>query len=859
VQRAYQMRSVKLHAHHLGKTIGALLVLALLTVAYLQVVGFPPLLTKIVIGQLRKAGIAAQFRSVRLVLLRGVMATDVVLADAAKPDRPLARIDELALHWDWRRLLQRRNALDTLRIANARVAVPTPSDGVSREYFTAEEATAVLRFADDGTIHLTQLTGVYCGIGLHVTGTLKPQAVSVAPTPGRSPPPADKSIARQFVPLTKVVRELNKLHETFPLELTVNFAVDLGQPFVAQQARAQLRGAGLQYRGMQADSVAVDVQLTNGVIEVQECDVKMYGGAVTVTGRYDVVAGQFDLQTTSTVNPRGFAPLLPAASAAELRKLKVERNPKIVARLVLSPETGSLPQVRGTVDTGGLEFRGVKFNSIQFAVASKERELFFSDAVVVTPEGRLTGHGQINVQTTAFAYEIDSTLDPTKLVPLMRPLMKRWFEPCWFETSPHVTAKVRGDFVNQNAFAYDAVVTAGRGSYRGVQLEQASGSLRLLQNKLDVRDLMLRRRDGELRGELTADFNAQRLSFNGHSTADPAAMAGLLGENAAKTMEPYRFGSNTTAQASGVVDFANPKQTAWTAQLANDGFSFWKFAADHGEGTLVFTNEVLKMQLVGNGLAWWKFKADHATANLTAAAGAAQVEDFNADCYGGKLRGKSSLTSAGTNVEYWMELNAERCDVREMLESMRGKPSEAVGWLTGDLELQGHGSDLAVMQGRGHVEITDGVLAEVPLFGVFSQILNGLAAGLGSTKITSARCTYTVTDQSVKTDDLIVDAGAFTLQSHGKADFSGNLDFRVKLQFLRLLPVFNLLWDSIIGNIFEYKIGGTLAAPNYRPVNLPSEIMPHGKIGGDKSNEKAPAQPAPDLPTDNTPDKPPTN
>ena len=833
--------------------------LALLAIAYLQVVGFPPLLTKIVIGQLRKAGIAAQFRSVRLVLLRGVMARDVVLADAAKPDKPLVRIDELALHWNWQRLLQRRNAVDTLRIANARVAVPTPSDGVSTEYFTAEKATAVLVFADDGTIHLTQLTGVYCGIGLHVTGTLKPQAVSVAPTPAQSPPPADRSIARQFVPLTKVVRELNQLRETFPLELTVNFAVDLGQPFVAQLARAQLRGAGLQYRGMQVDSVAVDVQLTNGVIEVQQCDVKLYGGALTVTGRYDVVAGQFDLHTMCTANPRGFAPLLPAAAAVELRKLKLERNPKIVARLVLSPETGSLPQVRGTVDTGGLEFRGVKFNSIQFAVASKERELFFSDAVVVTPEGRLTGHGQINVQSTAFAYEFDSTLDPTKLLPLMRPLMRQWFEPCWFETSPCVTAKVRGDFVNQNAFAYDAVVTAGRCSYRSVQLERASGSLRLQQNKLDVHDIILVRPDGELHGELTADFNAQRLSFDMRSTADPAAMAALLGEKAAKMMEPYRFGSNTTARASGVVDFADPKQTAWTAQLANDGFAFWKFTTDHSAATLVFTNEVLQMQLVGNGLAWRKFKADRATANLTVASGAAQVEDFNADLYGGKLYGKSSFTGAGTNVEYRIELNAERCDVHKMLESASGKPSEARGWLKGNVELQGRGSDLAAMHGRGYVEITDGVLAEVPLFGVFSQILNSLAPGLGSTKITSARCAYTMTDQSVKTDDLIVDAGAFTLRARGKADFNGKLDFRVRLQFLRLLPGFNLLWDIIMGNIFEYKIGGTLSAPNYRPVNLPSEIMPHGSIGGDKPKEKAPEQPAPEQPADKMPDKAPTN
>jgi hypothetical protein len=852
---------VKLRAHYLGKTIGALLVLALLSLAYLHVVGFPLWLTNVVAGQLRRAGIAAQFGSIRLVLLRGVVATDVVLADAAKPDTPLARIDELALHWNWRRLLQRRNAVDTLRIANARVAVPTPSDGVGTEFFTAENASAVLLFADDGTIHLERLTGVYCGIKLQVRGTLKPRAASTAPAPGRPLPgrPPKGSIAQRFMPVTKVVRELNQLRETFPLELAVDFAVDLGQPFAAQQARAQLSGAGLQYRGVQADSVAVDVQLTNGVIEVQQCDVKLYDGAVTVTGRYDVVAGQFDLQVTSTTDPTAFAPALPASAAKELRQLKLERNPKIVARLVLSPETGSLPQVRGTVETGGLEFHGMKFNSIQFAVASKERELFFSDVAVVMPEGRLTGHGQIHVESTDFAYEIDSTLDPTKLLPLMRPLMRRWVGPCWFGTSPHVTAKVCGDFVDSDMFAYDAVVTAGRCSYRGVPLEQASASLRLRRNKLDVHDLVLGRQDGVLRGELTADFSAQRLSFNGHSTADPAPMAALLGGKAAKTMEPYRFGSNTMARASGLVDFADPKQTAWTAQVGDDGFTYWKFAADHGDATLAFTNEVLQIQLATRGLTWWKLKADHATASLTATAGAAQVEDFDADLYGGKLRGKAVFTGVDTNMEYRIELGAERCDLYNMMESIRGKPGEASGLLTGHLELQGRGSDLAAMQGNGHVEIADGMLAEAPLFGVFSQILNSLAPGLGSTKITSARCAYTVADQAVKTDDLIVDAGAFTLRAHGKAEFNGKLDFRVKLQFLRLLPGFNLLWDIIIGNIFEYKVGGTLSEPNYRPVNLPSEIMPHGNIGGDKPKEKPSQQPVPGTPADKAPDKPPTN
>jgi len=78
----------------------------------------------------------------------------------------------------------------------------------------------------------------------------------------------------------------------------------------------------------------------------------------------------------------------------------------------------------------------------------------------------------------------------------------------------------------------------------------------------------------------------------------------------------------------------------------------------------------------------------------------------------------------------------------------------------------------------------------------------------------------------VRTEDMEVAAGAFTAKSRGQLGFDGKMDFRVEAVFLRAWP--GIGWISpIIGKLLEYKVGGTIGAPNYRPVNLPKELLPN--------------------------------
>jgi hypothetical protein len=785
--------------------------LALLAAGYLNQFGFPPFLTKFVVAQLDRAGIAARFDSIRLDLFRGVVATQAVIADAKAPAQPLALIDELELHWNLRRLFRRENPLAAIRIANARISVPTPPDEQGAEQFTATDAFATFRFDDAGVIEIDQLMGVYCGIRLYVTGHLKPRTTPVEAKP------KPRATRLQFV--TKAVRELNRLRVGVPPQLDLDFSIDLDRPLDAV-VTARLRGTGMTYRGLKVDDAAIDVAMRDGAIDVRQFRLVLFEGEVKLTGRYDIGLGGFDLRLDSTTDPFALVTLLAPAQAGALRELRVAENPEITARYVLSAATGSLPQLEAHVQTGALDFRGVAFDSIRVSLVTHGPELKVTDAEILTPEGRLIGHGQFHMESTDFSYEIDSTLDPVKLLPLAWPTARRIIEPAWFDTPPHVVASVTGDFVDPDAFAYDAQLSTERCRYRGVPLRRASATLRLRQQQLDAQNLILVRDEGQLRGSLLADFDRHRVRFDVETTANPTEMAALLGEKAARTMESYRFGSNTVGQARGLIDFDEPTNTTWSATVANDALTLWKFTMDRVRGQLDFTNNVLRIDGSSDGLTWWRLRADGAAATLIVREAAMQMERFDAAFYGGKLNGTGEVLFGNPDGEYDLRFDVRGADVRTLSRAMRTREGrDLTGTLDGKLELLGRGSDLARLEGAGELIVRDGVLWELALYGPLTAIL-------GKTKATDAKATFKIADEFIHTGDLEITTGAFVAKSRGKVGFDGSLDFRVEAQFLRSWPGLNLL-GKLLGEIFEYKVYGTLDDPSYRAVNLPKELLPH--------------------------------
>jgi len=762
-----------------GRLIGVAVVLALVGLAYMHVAGVPPRLIRLLEQQITRTGVVLRFAAIRLDLFRGIVATRMELADARAPAETLVEVDEVVIVPNWRGLAQQRQPLRAVRITNATIAVPTPADEEGSALFTAQDAYATVLFGEDGTVVLDRLTGLYCGIQLYVTGQLKPAGPEARLQPqGPSP----------FRFVTKVVRELNRIKVSEPPQLDLNFELDLARPLEAR-ARVRLRGQGMELRGAKVDEARVIVTMQDGAVEFPQFELELYRGAVRFRGRYDVARGAFDLEVTSSTDPTAFAGFAPPAWGEFLaRDVKVQDNPRVALRYRLSPETGPLPELQGSVLAGAFAVRGVEFLRVDFEFANHGPRVTVTNALVVMAEGQLTGAGEINIESTDFHYQVVSTLDPPKLLPVMSPVMRRIVEPSWFASSPRIVAQIRGDFVDPDAFAYDATVEAGACRYRGVDLERASARLKLRESLLDVRELLLVRPEGEVSGTVRADFNEHVVEFDIASTANPNAVAPLLGPVAAATLRPYRFGPRTDGNARGRVDFVNPTNTAWTAHVVGEGFSYWKLTADRAEANLTFANNTF------------------------------QIEKFTADFYGGKLTGAARFDFAGTNVTYRFQLAVERGDVTRLLADIGGA-AKATGNLAGELELRGAGDDARQLVGRGSLSVADGVLWEAPLFGPLSHVL-------GKTKATSARADFTISQYAWRSENLTVEAGAFTARAPGRVDFDGKLDFRVQAQFLRQIPGLNIL-TKLIGVLLEYDVGGTINNPSYRAANLPKELLPH--------------------------------
>ena len=86
-----RVSGVKLLRKVIGKLLGLLLVLVLMSLAYLHALGFPAFLQRRIVREFARAGVAARFGSLRLDLFRGVVATEAVLADVKAPGRASTR------------------------------------------------------------------------------------------------------------------------------------------------------------------------------------------------------------------------------------------------------------------------------------------------------------------------------------------------------------------------------------------------------------------------------------------------------------------------------------------------------------------------------------------------------------------------------------------------------------------------------------------------------------------------------------------------------------------------------------------------------------------------------------------------
>jgi hypothetical protein len=137
----------------------------------------------------------------------------------------------------------------------------------------------------------------------------------------------------------------------------------------------------------------------------------------------------------------------------------------------------------------------------------------------------------------------------------------------------------------------------------------------------------------------------------------------------------------------------------------------------------------------------------------------------------------------------------------------------AHGQLNGSYDFNGVGDKPRLMQGSGKMNVANGDVFAIPVFGPLSGILGAIIPGAGYSIARNASANFTVKDGIIHTEDLEVAGQLFSMLGHGDIHFlDDKLDFDVgvdpKGPGVLLAPVYKL---------FEYKGEGSLKSPNWHP------------------------------------------
>jgi hypothetical protein len=189
-----------------------------------------------------------------------------------------------------------------------------------------------------------------------------------------------------------------------------------------------------------------------------------------------------------------------------------------------------------------------------------------------------------------------------------------------------------------------------------------------------------------------------------------------------------------------------------------------------------------------------------------------QISDLRADLLAGTLRGNADISLARNDPRYRASVSVSEINFPRLTD-LYFNYKTAQGLLRGTYEFTGIGNDWRTMRGKGKVEVSNGDVFAIPIFGPLSGILNHIVPGSGYSIARKANAAFTVGNGIIHTEDFEAGGSLFSMLGNGDIHFlDDKLDFNLRLDMkgpgIVLLPMYKL---------FEYAGEGSLKKPDWHP------------------------------------------
>ncbi|MDP9254563.1 MAG: AsmA-like C-terminal region-containing protein [Verrucomicrobiota bacterium] len=731
------------------------------------------------VEELHKRGVEASVRRLTLDPFRGLVARDVRIFDYKNRENTLALISEVSFDINYAALLHRQSFLNAIDVHDAQLLFPLRPDDPKGPKAELTKFHAHIYFPPE-QIYVSQAEGVFCGVRISATGQLIKRE-NYAPSAQIS----DAEWQQRLEIFQRVVTELGRF--TFPgaaPRLQIKFSGDLSQ---LEDARleARLQGDRIQRGLYEMKNLVTTAEWIGQKLSITQCEWSDDAGSFAGRASWSRQTGVAEFQARSTLNLKSF---FDAFRFEHLLADTTFNAPPLIEISGTFPlgETDSAKSVIGRAALRDFTYKAVPFTGLNADFSWDGERTMVRDLRLQQGNGDLTA--DLLDAPNDFRLNVDSTINPTALRPLV-PVDFHQFASEWeWPRSPAIHLVIRGPSHSPDTWTGDGTVAMQRTRFRGVWMNSASANLHFGNGAMTYENFRVTRDEGVGTGSFTYDFAKHEVRVANVKTAlRPAEVIYWIDPKLAKPVAPYKFRQPPNLTTNGVVQFHGGKNTH--LEITVDGAKGMDYVFlgktlpfDRVSGRLLFTDDRL------------------------------QLNDVLGRLFSGLVRGGADISLAKNDLHYRANLAAEGIDF-PLLTDLYFKYQTAQGRMGGSYDFTGLGDNPRTMRGSGKIQVTNGDVFAIPIFGPLSQLIAHIIPSVGYSVAHNATTSFTIKDGVAHTDAFHVAGKLFGMIGHGDIHFlDDRLDFDVRINAngagLVLLPMYKL---------FEYKGEGSLNHPDWHP------------------------------------------
>ncbi len=731
----------------------------LLALFALLVVGLPANLTRHITSQIQAAGCPLQVQSIRLSIHRGWVLNNARLYSTSPDDlQPLLIAKKIyIMPWpvDWKNPAT-SDWYVKIYARDLGISLGRPWESVLVEthpFRKIDKLNASLTVAS-GHITIEDADLTWGNVTILTRGS-----ATFSVNEQKSPRQDTTEFRRSAAKAADVLSRL-KCDELPQLNITFNYNDTLpAENFL----NATLSAKGLILRDRVYKNLAGAFIYRDNIWSVPMLQLTRTSGEdLTLHGSFNTGTSNIQISAENTLSVSDLFNLLPDDTQSAVAQTGIKPYGRFDFTASAGPASyARLPEVLELhVQTAQLKRNDITLDPLTLHLVRNGNRIEINNIKAHLNDGSLAGRLEVDMESKNFSGQMQAQCTPGPVCALIDDDLHDFISRFNFSIEPPKVDLAISYDAAKNLVTVTGTLAGNRFTCGGVPLDHFDAFMVYSNQVLDLTPLHITRANEQFDGSVQVDFVQSLSFFNATNSFPPADIARVLAPEEHTILEEIKFDGPVYAAGRGQLDYNN-----WT----NHNF----------KGTFRAEN-------IGMG----KVKASQFNTEVRGLGAQLLFTNATLQLYGGTAEGSAEfdiLLEDGT-APYHINAGITKLSLEQLLQQTS---SGDFNRLNGELSCTLNVSADAIagfwksVRGDGKVEINDGRLADVPLFGGFTRLAQSVFPSFNLFSLTAFTADYKLHDGAVWSDNAQL--GGTLVSARGRGNYSPEkgLDFVVTAEPLR--------------------------------------------------------------------------